>query len=83
MGERWHVGERVVLEVTGPRTPCATFARWVGGADERGWVKRFGAEGRLGAYLRVVRSGEVRAGDAIVVDPAPQDAPTVLDRYRR
>ncbi|WP_309134964.1 MOSC domain-containing protein [Cellulomonas sp.] len=83
VGERWHVGERVVLEVTGPRTPCATFARWVGGADERGWVKRFGAEGRLGAYLRVVRGGEVRAGDAIVVDPAPQDAPTVLDRYRR
>lgn len=82
IGERWHVGERVVLEVTGPRTPCATFARWVGGADERGWVKRFGAEGRLGAYLRVVRVGEVAAGDAVVVEDAPAGAPTVLERYR-
>ena len=82
VGERWHVGERVVLEVTGPRTPCATFARWVGGADERGWVKRFGAEGRLGAYLRVVRVGEVTAGDEVVVEPGPAGAPTVLERYR-
>ena len=82
IGERWHVGERVVLEVTGPRTPCGTFARWVGGADERGWVKRFGAEGRLGAYLRVVRVGDVTAGDEVVVEEGPAGAPTVLERYR-
>ncbi len=79
VGERWHVGDRVVLEVTGPRTPCSTFARWVGGDDERGWVKQFAQERRVGAYLRVVQRGQVRAGDAVVVEPGPADASTVRD----
>jgi MOSC domain-containing protein YiiM len=86
VGERWLIGgaeKPVVLEVTMPRSPCMTFARWVGGADERGWVKRFGDEGRLGAYLKVVRGGTVGAGDEIVIEPGPADAPTVLGLFRR
>src|SRR5450830_1747266 len=71
VGERWRIGSKVVVEVTMPRSPCATFARWVGGADERGWVKRFAAERRLGAYLRVVTTGTIEAGDAIEVEAAP------------
>lgn len=82
VGDRWHVGAHVVLEVTGPRRPCATFARWVGGADERGWVRRFTEAGRVGAYLRVVHGGDVAAGDRVVVEPAPQDSPTVADVFR-
>ncbi|WP_125131620.1 MOSC domain-containing protein [Microbacterium sp. 10M-3C3] len=81
VGERWRIGGSVELEVTSPRTPCATFARWVGGRDERGWVRRFGDARRLGAYLRVVRAGEISAGDAIAVTPAPEGAPTILDVY--
>ncbi|MCC2315549.1 MOSC domain-containing protein [Cellulomonas xiejunii] len=78
VGERWRVGADVVLEVTGPRTPCATFARWVGGDDERGWVRRFRDAGRVGAYLRVVQRGSVQVGDEVVVErAAPPDAPTV------
>ncbi|WP_260837682.1 MOSC domain-containing protein [Microbacterium sp. SLBN-146] len=42
IGERWRIGERVEVEVTMPRTPCQTFARWVGG-----WRRRTG----LGAPL--------------------------------
>lgn len=79
VGERWRVGADVVLEVTGPRTPCATFARRVGGADERGWVRRFRDAGRVGAYLRVVHRGAVEAGDAVVVEHTVPDAPTVRD----
>jgi len=82
IGEVWRIGETVEVVVTMPRTPCATFARWVGGSAARGWVKRFSDEGRLGAYLRVRRSGEVRAGDAIEVLSVPADAPTVLEVYR-
>ncbi|RWR17137.1 MOSC domain-containing protein [Microbacterium enclense] len=82
IGEVWRIGEKVLLEVTMPRTPCATFARWVGGAAARGWVKRFSEEGRLGAYLRVRRAGEVRAGDAVEIVSSPLDAPTVLEVYR-
>jgi MOSC domain-containing protein YiiM len=82
IGDRWRVGDRVELEVTMPRTPCQTFARWVGGDDERGWVKRFSNERRLGPYLRVVRTGRIEAGDEIVVIPAPEGAPGLLDAYR-
>ncbi|GMA29670.1 MOSC domain-containing protein [Arenivirga flava] len=76
IGERWRIGGTVEVEVTMPRTPCATFARWVGGADERGWVRRFAAAGRPGAYLRVLRTGAVEAGDPVTVLERP-DAPTV------
>lgn len=76
IGERWRIGETVEVEVTMPRTPCATFARWVGGADARGWVRRFAAAGRPGAYLRVVRTGSIAAGDPVTVLERP-DAPTV------
>ncbi len=82
IGEVWRIGDVVELEVTMPRTPCATFARWVGGSAERGWVRRFGEEGRLGPYLRVRRAGSIRAGDPIEVRPAPAGAPTVLEVYR-
>lgn len=82
VGERWRIGERLELEVTTPRSPCQTFARWVGGADQRGWVKRFSAERRLGPYLRVVTSGSIGAGDEIVVVSRPEGAPGLLDAYR-
>lgn len=83
IGERWRIGageDAVVLEVTLPRTPCATFARWMGD-DGKGWVRRFSDARRLGAYLRVVKTGKVRAGDPIEVVPAPAGAPTILDIY--
>jgi MOSC domain-containing protein YiiM len=82
IGEVWRIGERLEVEVTMPRTPCQTFARWVGGADERGWVKRFSNERRLGPYLRVLRAGTVQAGDEIIVISRPDDAPSILDIYR-
>jgi len=82
IGEVWRIGDRVEVEVTMPRTPCATFARWVGGSAARGWVKRFSDEGRVGAYLRVRRAGEVQAGDAIEVLSSPSTAPTVRELYR-
>lgn len=82
IGERWRIGDRVEVEVTMPRTPCQTFARWVGGDDERGWVRRFSEERRLGPYLRVVTTGRVQAGDEIAVTHRPVGAPTILDVYR-
>jgi MOSC domain-containing protein YiiM len=66
-----------------PRTPCATFARWAGGSDDSGWVRRFAAAGRLGAYFRVVHTGAVTAGDPIDIVPPPRDSPTLLEVFRR
>jgi MOSC domain-containing protein YiiM len=68
LGERWQVGEEVVLAVTGPRIPCSTFARWMG---TRGWLKAFTQRACPGAYLRVVTPGRVRAGDVIEVVSRP------------
>ena len=58
-----------------------TFARWMG-EESRGWVKRFSDARRLGAYLKVTRSGRIRSGDEIAVVHIPDDAPTILDLYR-
>ncbi|MCS5505459.1 MOSC domain-containing protein [Curtobacterium flaccumfaciens] len=73
-GERWRIGDTLVLEVTVPRTPCGTFARRMG-ID--GWVKRFADEGRPGAYFRVVKSGSVAAGDPIEVTYRPEHGVTI------
>lgn len=62
IGERWKIGLDVEVEVTSPRTPCATFQRRM---HEPHWVKRFGDAGRVGTYLRVVRVGSIQAGDHI------------------
>ncbi|ROQ03230.1 MOSC domain-containing protein YiiM [Rathayibacter sp. PhB93] len=71
IGERWRIGEKVEVEVTMPRTPCATFQRVLG---EPHWVKRFADEGRTGAYLRVLHRGSIEAGDAIELLSRPERA---------
>ncbi|HET6664203.1 MAG TPA: MOSC domain-containing protein [Acidimicrobiales bacterium] len=68
VGERWRVGNDVVLEVAGPRIPCSTFASRMG---EKGWVKRFTEVGNTGAYLAIVSPGTVRRGDRIEVVSRP------------
>lgn len=79
VGDVWHVGT-AVLEVRGPRVPCATFAERLG---ERGWVKRFAAHGRSGVYLQVNQPGQIRPGDSITVTPSGSalDVPTLLRAF--
>ncbi|CAM3248086.1 6-N-hydroxylaminopurine resistance protein [Arthrobacter ulcerisalmonis] len=62
IGERWKIGVDVELEVTSPRTPCATFQRRLAVPQ---LVKRFTEAGRVGAYLRVLHAGSIQAGDPI------------------
>jgi len=79
IGERWRVGDTVVLEVSAPRIPCDTFARWMA---EEGWVTRFTRKARPGAYLRVVTRGAVRAGDPVVRLSRPDHDVTVALTFR-
>jgi MOSC domain-containing protein YiiM len=78
VGERWRVGT-ALLEVAGPRIPCATFAAWMG---EKGWVRRFSDRGRTGAYLAVVEPGRIAAGDEVVVADRPSHGITVPRAFR-
>jgi MOSC domain-containing protein YiiM len=79
IGERWRVGERVVLEVSGPRIPCTTFQNWM---REEGWIKRFTERTLPGAYLRVIEPGEIQAGDAVTVEHRPRHDVTVALTFR-
>jgi MOSC domain-containing protein YiiM len=79
IGERWHVGDEVVLEVSVPRFPCNTFAHWMA---EQGWIKRFTKRAAPGAYLRVVHPGEIRAGDPVVVTDRPDHGVTIGVTFR-
>lgn len=78
IGERWRVGS-ALLEVTHPRTPCATFARRLGSPPR--WVRRFTEANRAGAYLRVVEPGELGAGDAVEVVFRPSHEVSAADWF--
>lgn len=83
VGERWRVGS-AVFEVAEVRIPCNDFKGWLGatGFDNRGWVKRFTAEGRPGPYLRVVDEGIIQVGDELEVVHRPGHGVTVAVMFR-
>jgi MOSC domain-containing protein YiiM len=73
LGERWRVGT-ALFEVTACRIPCANFERFWGVPR---LVRRFTAHGASGAYLRVLETGDVGAGDAVEVVSRPHHGVTV------
>ncbi|MFL5617912.1 MAG: MOSC domain-containing protein [Gemmatimonadaceae bacterium] len=75
VGERWDVGS-ALLEIAQPRLPCFKLGIRMG--DER-FPRRFQAEGRMGAYFRIVRDGDIGAGDAIEVVSRPAHGVTLAD----
>jgi MOSC domain-containing protein YiiM len=79
IGERWRIGQDVVLEVCQPRIPCRTFQGWLA---QEGWVKRFTAAARPGTYLRVIEPGRIQAGDPIAVQHRPGHDVTVALTFR-
>ncbi|MFF7182214.1 MOSC domain-containing protein [Streptomyces sp. NPDC008121] len=85
VGERWRVGPEVVLEVTGGRIPCRTFAGFLGerGHDVRGWVRRFTlSDAGPGAMLRVIEPGAFTVGDPVTVVHRPDHDITVSFLHR-
>lgn len=74
IGERWRIGDQLVLEVSCPRIPCRTFAGWLG---DKGWMVTFTRAVLPGAYLRVVQPGTLRSGQAIEVVARPAHEVTI------
>ena len=80
IGERWRIGtDGLVLEVTRPRTPCRTFATWLGA---NGWMKTFTAAVKPGAYFRVIQPGAMRGGDAVEIVERPDHDVTIAMVFR-
>ncbi len=81
---RVHIGDRflaggALFEVSQPRSPCYKFAIRMGTAEA---LALFINSARTGFYLRVLREGEIRAGDPIELEYANTDAPTVEAVHR-
>lgn len=79
IGERWRVGAGVLLQVTTPRVPCATFRGWMG---ERGWLRTFSARAIPGAYLRILEAGTISSEDQVEVVHRPDHDVTVSLVFR-
>jgi MOSC domain-containing protein YiiM len=78
IGERWEIGS-ALFEVAQPRIPCWKLAARMGDAE---FPQKFGDAGRPGAYLRIMREGEVGAGDEVRVTHRPSHGLTVGDVAR-
>lgn len=78
VGDHLEIGA-VVLEVTAPRIPCATLAARMG---EPGFVKRFRYAERPGAYCRVLRGGDVRAGEPVEPRRYSGETVSLVDMFR-
>ncbi|MFJ9326231.1 MOSC domain-containing protein [Streptomyces sp. NPDC101230] len=79
IGERWRVGDELLLEVASGRIPCRTFADHV---KEEKWVRRFTREAVTGAYLRVIEPGSIRAGDPVEIVHRPDHEVTAALQFR-
>lgn len=74
-GDRFAIGE-ILLEITSPRMPCATFAAHMGDPKI---VKRYREAARPGAYARVLKGGMVEAGQPVVYTPYTGERVTMQD----
>jgi MOSC domain-containing protein YiiM len=79
LGEQWGIGRNVLLQVTTPRIPCATFRGFLG---VPGWLKVFTAGATPGAYLRVIQPGLIAGGDPIDIVARPDHSVTIALAFR-
>jgi MOSC domain-containing protein YiiM len=81
IGDRLRVGPDgtgVLLEVAASRIPCHVLAARM---NDLGFVKKFRAAQRPGAYCRVIETGEVQAGDAITLEPFVGETVSLLEDF--
>jgi MOSC domain-containing protein YiiM len=69
VGDQLRIGD-VLLEVSAPRIPCATFSARMQDAT---FVKRYTQTARPGAYCRVLSSGDLQAQTEVIWTPYSQD----------
>jgi MOSC domain-containing protein YiiM len=83
VGELGLAGDKiggVLVEVRSPRDPCGNLSARMGIPK---FHRRFWAAGRVGAYLKVLSTGSVQAGNRIIVVCRPDDGMTIGQLVRR
>jgi MOSC domain-containing protein YiiM len=75
VGDTLKIGT-AVLQVTQPRLPCYKLGIRMGAG--KSFPKRFQKSGRVGFYLRVIKEGELAAGDRIERIDVP-DSVTIIE----
>lgn len=78
IGDYLHLKE-VTLQVTAPRIPCNTFATRM---NDPQWVKKFRAAERPGLYCRVIKEGNVSAGEVVSVERYQGETLSLLEMFR-
>lgn len=81
IGDQHRIGG-VILQVTGPRVPCFKLGHKL---DSPGILKPFLQSGRSGFYYRVLKEGQISAGDEVEVigrDPRAVSVRMVLGMFR-
>jgi len=78
IGDKLFIAD-VILEVTAPRIPCATFATKM--ADPK-FVKKFRNAERPGFYCRVLKEGFISIGAQISVEKFSGPTVSVLEMFR-
>jgi MOSC domain-containing protein YiiM len=78
VGDRLSVGT-ALLEVTAPRIPCSTLAARM---EDPTFAARFRQAERPGLYCRVIREGDVRAGDPVSVTRYDGATLTIGEMFR-
>jgi MOSC domain-containing protein YiiM len=78
IGDYLHVGA-ITLQVTAPRIPCGTFARRM---EDSKFVKHFRSAERPGLYCRVIKEGNIKAGDEVRVEVYTGETISLIQMYR-
>jgi MOSC domain-containing protein YiiM len=78
IGDSIHIGD-VILQVTAPRIPCATFAARM---KDSQWVKKFRSAERPGLYCRVLKEGFVKAGDPVSIEKYRRQTISIPEMFR-
>jgi len=79
VGDRLQIGE-VILEVTEPRSPCYKFGAVMGYAQA---LKHMLQSGYTGVYLKVIQTGELQAGQSILLVPGRRETSIAQINDRR
>lgn len=75
LGDKWRVGDDVVLQICGARVPCFKLSWRCGQKDK--WLKELADSGFSGVYLKVLVGGAIRPGDRAVLLEKQRNSATV------